>query len=71
MKKYLSIALLLFFCEKNYAQTNIALPAVDNAKAKIDTSINKTDKSGLKQGIWKETSGSVKIEGFYLNDKKQ
>ncbi len=34
--------------------------------------INRKDKSGLKQGLWKEfyADGKLKIEGFYLNDKK-
>ena len=60
MKKFYSVAALYLIFSQTNAQTATNLPLVNNVKTIADTSINKTDKNGLKQGLWKETSGNVK-----------
>ena len=64
MKKLCSIATIIFVAGATYAQTPTAVNDANNIKTTTDTSINKIDKNGLKQGFWREIVGNVKTDGF-------
>ena len=55
MKKIFSFASLLLIYTGLFAQNNAPVIAVKNSSTSTDTSINKVDKNGLRQGFWRET----------------